>query len=254
MASADGTRETSLLDTAAAGYAALVVLIALAVLIAPGSGPLHAVAAVGLLPLFVYYLCAALFRGARAFRSRRARALGDGVRHALAALGDAYRVASCTPDGSDREHHVAVGPNGVFVIVAADDRARLAAARKRLLPDARPRWRDLIEDCHIESLRASERLRRDLGVVPPLHAILCLRHALVPVGREVRGVRVVQLRDLARVVGETHAPAALDARAIGAAAAALTAVAPVIALRARPATARVIPLDRRQAARRPTLV
>jgi hypothetical protein len=247
-------QERSLVEGIGAFYATVVTLIAFGALIAGPSHPFGALAAFGLMPLCLYYVCAAGVTAARALRARRTRALAACVRHELGALAGGYRLVASTFEGLDREHHLLVGPNGVFVILAADDGARLTTARRRLFRDERPRWRDLIEDCHIEALRAGERLRRALPDPPPVHPILCVSHALVAIGREMRGVKIVHLRQLARTIDAACAAVPLDDAAIAAATAALTAVAPVIAITSRADGARVIPLDRRLAARRPTLV
>lgn len=166
--------------------------------------------------------------------TRHARSLGAQVRDALASLGSGFRVTQINGDDLEREDHVVAGPTGVFVIVAAEGDRRAGASHRRLFSDSRAWWRDMIEDCHIEALRVGERLRRDLGRTVVVHPVLCLGSGLVTVGRVVRGVRVVHMQELARVLASLPPTAELDPRQIERASAALATEAQVIPLRPRP--------------------
>jgi hypothetical protein len=160
----------------------------------------------------------------------RARELGANVKRALAALMPAYRVVARGASLAERDRHVAIGPNGVFLIVSSDDGGRVTASDQRLFVNARLPWRNLVEDCRVEALRLADRAQRALGRPVPVHAVLCFTRALVAVGQEIRGVKIVQVPRLARVIESVAAPARLgdaDIEAIRAALVAHATPAPV---------------------------
>jgi hypothetical protein len=247
------TRDASLLDVAAAFYAALAAFVGLAALVLEHSLAMRGLAGIMLAALALGSGRMVVLAVLRMLVVRRERSLGASVDDALATLDDRFRVTRARQEGVERQDHVVVGPNGVFVIVAAYGEGRAARAHRRLLPDRRARWRDLIDDCHIEALRAGERLRRGCSRALPVHPIVCVGSGLVSVGREVRGVRIVPLGDLVRTIDAVPLAAPLDARAVAAAAAALTTVAEIIPLRPRSDAVAVPPARRNATAHhRPT--
>ncbi len=163
-----------------------------------------------LLPVFVAALIDAVRTATGLWQEWRTRELGANVKRALATLGPAYRVVAHGASLADRDRHVAIGPNGVFLIVSTDDGGRVTASDQRLFVNARLPWRNLVEDCRVEALRVSDRAQRTLGRPLPVHAVLCFTRALVAVGQEIRGVRIVQVPRLARLVESVAIPAPLS--------------------------------------------
>jgi hypothetical protein len=151
-----------------------------------------------------------------------------------------------------REDHIAIGPNGVFVVIACDDSGRVTASDHRLYVNARQPWRNFVEDARVEALRVSERVRRVVGRPLPVHAVLCFTRALVAVGQEIRGVKIVQVPRLARLIASAPAKPPLSDADIDAATAALTITARVGVIRPVFRTKRRAP--RPVASRRLTLV
>ncbi len=158
------------------------------------------VATLLLLPVFLAALLDAARTATGLWREWRAHELGANVKRALATLGPAYRVVTRGASLAERDRHVAIGPNGVFLIVSSDDGGRVTASDQRLFVNARLPWRNLVEDCRVEALRVSDRVQRALGRPVPVHAVLCFTRALVAVGQEIRGVKIVQVPRLARFI------------------------------------------------------
>jgi hypothetical protein len=224
-------RERAFFRWVGASYAAATILTALAALVTRDDGLLRAVAITLLVPAGVYFGCLSVARLAALVSRGGDQGLDAAVRCELAGLGRDYRVTRSPCPGADRQDQVTIGPNGVFVVVAADDVRRARVVGARLLPLGRPAWRDLVEDSRIEALRVEERLRRALGRRLSVHSLVCVRRGLVSVGREVRGVRIVTLPSLCRAVADTPAATPLDDVEIQAAVAALEAAARVVPLR-----------------------
>jgi hypothetical protein len=200
--------------TGAAGAA----LVALTV--APGWIPF---ATLAMLPVFVCAGVEAIRTGLGLWQEWRAGQLGANVKRTLADLGPAYRVVTRGSALPERDHHVAIGPNGVFLILSSDDGGRVTASDHRLFVNARLPWRNLVEDCRVEALRVADRLQRALARPVPVHAVLCFTRALVAVGQEIRGVKIVQVPRLARLIESVAAPVALSDADVEAARAALVA-------------------------------
>lgn len=137
----------------------------------------------------------------------RAQELGANVKRALASLGPSYRVVTRPASFGERDRHVAIGPNGVFLVLTSDDDGRVTASDQRLFVNARLPWRNLVEDCRVEALRVGDRVRRALGRPVQVHAVLCFTRALVAVGQEIRGVKIVQVPRLARLIESVGADA-----------------------------------------------
>jgi hypothetical protein len=211
-----------LLRTIGELYVMLVPAAALVVLLTTATGQRGLVAAVLLAPIAFCYAPLAMRSGAATlvlWRRRRARA---DIGRELLQIGRDYRILSRCSVTSGREDHIAIGPNGIFVILACDDSGRVTASQQRVFVNARLPWRDLIDDCRIDALRVRERVRRELGRSLPVHSVLCFAHALVAVGQEIQGVKVVQAPRLARLITSTMTTAPLSERDIALAAAALT--------------------------------
>ncbi len=153
-----------------------------------------------LLPVFLVALVDAARSTTGLWQAWRVHELGVNVKRALAALGPSYRVVTRAGSVADRDRHVAIGPNGVFLILSSDDGGRVTASDQRLFVNARLPWRNLVEDCRVEALRVSDRMQRELGRPVPVHAVLCFTRALVAVGQEIRGVKIVQVPRLARLI------------------------------------------------------
>jgi hypothetical protein len=164
-------------------------------------------------------------------QSLRERRLGASIRRAITSLGRPYRIVSRNAETPGREDHVAIGPNGIFVVIACDDTGRVTASDHRLFVNARQPWRNLVEDARIEALRVGERVRKVVGRPLPVHAVLCFTRALVAVGQELRGVKIVQVPRLARLIASIAAKPVLTEADIDAATAALTITARVGVLR-----------------------
>jgi hypothetical protein len=152
---------------------------------------------------------------------RRLRARAN-VGRELLELGREYRILSRCSVTPGREDHIVIGPNGVFVIMACDDGGRVTASSRRLFVNAQLPWRDLIDDCRVDTLRVRERLRRELGYPLPVHSVLCFARALVAVGQEIQGVKVVQAPRLARLIVSTAAAIRLSEHDVELVAGALT--------------------------------
>ena len=123
---------------------------------------------------------------------------------------------------SGREDHIAIGPNGIFVILACEDGGRVTASQRRVFVNARLPWRDLVDDCRVDTLRVRERLRDVGDRQMPVHSVLCFARALVAVGQEIQGVKVVQAGRLARLIESTAVTTPLREHEIERVAAALT--------------------------------
>ena len=209
---APAPRKSPLEGTEARCLAAIYVTIATAVGLAALTlqGGLLPVATLLLLPVFL----AALFEAARTITGMlqewRAHELGANVKRALAILPSSYRVVARGASLAERDRHVAIGPNGVFLVLSSDDGGRVTASDQRLFVNARLPWRNLVEDCRVEALRVSDRVQRALGRPVPVHGILCFTRALVAVGQEIRGVKIVQVPRLARLIESVASPTALS--------------------------------------------
>lgn len=142
------------------------------------------------------------------WRRRAAR----GVREALMEIGDRYRVVSPDALGVAYRREVAIGRNGVFVILARSERGRVTATSRCLFVEGRAMPSNVLTDCRIEALRVGSYLRDVVGSPVPVHTVLCFGHALVAVGQEVRGVRVVHATRLARVILSTPVVTPLSSR------------------------------------------
>lgn len=150
------------------------------------------------------------FRTTRALAEDwRGRQLGANVKRALAALGPRYRLVTRGTRTGDRDSHVAIGPNGIFLILSSDDGGRVTASDQRLFVNARLPWRNLVEDCRVEALRVADRVQRAVGRPLPVHGVLCFTRALVAVGQEIRGVKIVQVPRLARLIESAASPVTL---------------------------------------------
>jgi hypothetical protein len=203
-------------------YVMMVPAAAIVVLLTTQTGQRGTVLAVLLAPIAFCYAPIAIRSGSlsvAAWRKRRTRA---NVGRELGEVGGEYRILSRCSVTPGREDHIAIGPNGIFVIMACDDGGRVTASSRRLFVNARLPWRDLIDDCRIDTLRVRERVRRAVGRSLPVHSVLCFARALVAVGQEIQGVKVVQAPRLARLIVSTAAPMRLSEREIERAASALT--------------------------------
>jgi hypothetical protein len=182
----------------AAVYVTVTVAITLAAFAVPGA--LIPFATLLLVPVFVVALVDAAQTTTTLWRDWRAYELGVNVKRALATLRPTYRVVTHGPTLSERDRHVAIGPNGVFLVLSSDDGGRVTASDQRLFVNARLPWRNLVEDCRVEALRVADRVQQGLGRPVPVHAVLCFTRALVAVGQEIRGVKIVQVPRLARLI------------------------------------------------------
>lgn len=193
--------ETRCLASVYLAFAAATALVALAL-----RGSWAPFATLALLPVFALAVIEAAQRTSALWRDWRAHELAVNVRRVLSRLRPVYRVVARGSTSAARDRHVAIGPNGVFLILSSDDGGRVTASGQRLFVNARLPWRNLVEDCRIEALRVAERVRRALGRPVPVHAVLCFTRALVAVGQEIRGVKIVQMPRLTRLI-ESVAPA-----------------------------------------------
>ncbi len=161
-----------------------------------------------LLPVFAGAALEGIRSAIAVHREWRAGELGANVKRALAGLGPAYRVVTRPSSIGERDRHVAIGPNGVFLVLSSNDGGRVTASDQRLFVNARLPWRNLVEDCRVEALRVGDRVQRALGRPVPVHAVLCFTRALVAVGQEIRSVKIVQVPRLARLIESvgTEAP------------------------------------------------
>ncbi len=197
-------------------------LFAIVVLLTARTGQSIMVAALLLMPIAFCYAPIAFHRFGEAltlWRKTRARA---NVGRVLLDLGRDYRVLSRCSVTSGREDHIAIGPNGIFVILACEDGGRVTASQRRVFVNARLPWRDLIDDCRVDSLRVRERVRDVADRPVPVHSVLCFARALVAVGQEIQGVKVVQAGRLARLIESTAVTTPLTEAHIERVAAALT--------------------------------
>ena len=218
----DSSLTRRLLRTIGELYVMVVPAAAFVVLLTTATGQRRLVMAVLLAPIAFCYAPLAIRSAVTTlalWRRRRARA---NVGRELLQLGRDYRILSRCSVTPGREDHIAIGPNGVFVILACDDSGRVTASHRRVFVNARLPWRDLLDDCRVDALRVRERLRRAVGRPLPVHSVLCFAHALVAVGQEVQGVKVVQAPRLARVIASTMATAPLSQGDVELAATALT--------------------------------
>lgn len=202
-------------------YTALSATVALAALTTHRDGLLRSAALAMLASLALQGFWMTLRSGLGALRRWRRLQRQATVRHALQTLTGAYRVLTLSADASRSEHHVAVGPNGVFVVVSCDDAGRVWASDRRLVVNSQLTLRNLVEECHIAAVRAGERVRRHLGRPVPVHGVLCFTRALVIVGQEIRGIKITQVTRLARLIVSVTTANAMSQADIEAAAAAL---------------------------------
>jgi hypothetical protein len=184
--------------------AAGVALVALSI-----HGAWTSLATILMLPIFVGAGVDAARTGSDIWREWRANQLGANVKRTLAMLGPSYRVVTRGSPLPDRDSHVAIGPNGVFLVLSSDDGGRVTASDQRLFVNARLPWRNLVEDCRVEALRVADRVQRAIGRPVPVHAVLCFTRALVAVGQEIRGVKIVQVPRLARLIESVANPSPL---------------------------------------------
>lgn len=185
-----------------------------------------------LLPVFVVAGLDAARSTSDLWQEWRVGQLGANVKRTLAILGPSYRVVTRGSPFPERDSHVAIGPNGIFLILSSDDGGRVTASDQRLFVNARLPWRNLVEDCRVEALRVADRLQGVLARPVPVHAVLCFTRALVAVGQEIRGVKIVQVPRLARLIESVAITTTLSETDIEAARAAL--VASVTTASARP--------------------
>lgn len=184
-----------------------------------------------LLPVFVIGLVDAVRTATALWQEWRVHELGANVKRALATLGPGYRVVTRPASLAERDRHVAIGPNGVFLVLSSDDGGRVTASDQRLFVNARLPWRNLVEDCRVEALRISDRVQRALGHPVPVHAVLCFTRALVAVGQEIRGVKIVQVPRLARLIESVAIPSRMSEEDVETVRAALVAQAPAAPIR-----------------------
>jgi len=184
-----------------------------------------------LLPVFVVALIDAVRTATALWQDWRVHELGANVKRALATLGPSYRVVTRPASLAERDRHVAIGPNGVFLVLSSDDGGRVTASDQRLFVNARLPWRNLVEDCRVEALRISDRAQRALGHPVPVHAVLCFTRALVAVGQEIRGVKIVQVPRLARLIESVAIPSRLSEEDVETVRASLVAQAPATPVR-----------------------
>jgi hypothetical protein len=189
------TREARCLGAIYVMGATVVALVALA-----GRQTWMPFATLALLPVFLIAGIDAVRTTMALHRDWRASELGANVKRVLASLGPAYRVVTRGASLAERDRHVAIGPNGIFLVLSSDDGGRVTASDQRLFVNARLPWRNLVEDCRVEALRVADRAQRALGRPVPVHAVLCFTRALVAVGQEIRGVKIVQVPRLARLI------------------------------------------------------
>ena len=180
-----------------------------------------------LLPVVVLGGLEAFRAGNQIWQEWRATQLGANVKRALALLGPGYQLVT----RGDRDGYVAIGPNGIFLVLSSDDGGRVTASDQRLFVNARLPWRNMVEDCRVEALRVSDRVQRALGRPVPVHAVLCFTRALVAVGQEIRGVKIVQVPRLARLITSIAATTTLADEDVRAARAALVTPPTVSPLR-----------------------
>ncbi len=199
-----GSREARCL---AAIYLAVATAVALGG--AFGQAALVPYGALLLMPVFALAVVEAVRTATAIHGEWRAHELGANVKRALASLGPSYRVVTRPSSFGERDRHVAIGPNGVFLVLTSDDSGRVTASDQRLFVNARLPWRNLIEDARVEALRVADRVQRPLGRPVRVHAVLCFTRALVAVGQEIRGVKIVQVPRLARLIESVGADAPL---------------------------------------------
>jgi hypothetical protein len=212
-----------MLQTTGALYVVVASLFAIVVLLTSRTGVLGMAGVLVLVPIAFCYAPIAARRfgeGVVMWRKSRARA---NVGRELLDLGREYRVLSRCSVTPGREDHIAIGPNGIFVIMACEDAGRVTASQRRVFVNARLPWRDLVDDCRIDTLRVRERMRGVIDQSLPVHSVLCFARALVAVGQEIQGVKVVQAVRLARLIASTAVVTPLTEGDIERAAAALTA-------------------------------
>jgi hypothetical protein len=178
-----------------------------------------------LLPFFVLAGVDAVRTATVLWQEWRADKLGANVKRTLATLGPSYRVVTRGSLPPERASHVAIGPNGIFLILSSDDGGRVTASDHRLFVNARLPWRNVVEDCRVEALRIADRVQRALARPVPVQAVLCFTRALVAVGHEIRGVKIVQVPRLARLIESLAVSARLSEADIETARAALVTTA-----------------------------
>ena len=210
----------------AAAYVTAAAATALAALAQQG-GAWAPFASILLLPIFIVALIDAARSASTVWQEWRAYELGANVKRALATLRPSYRVVARGPSLTDRDRHIAIGPNGVFLVLSSDDGGRVTASDQRLFVNARLPWRNLVEDCRVEALRVTDRVQRALGRPVTVHPVLCFTRALVAVGQEIRGVKIVQVPRLARLIESVVATSELGEQDIETVRAALVATSTV---------------------------
>jgi hypothetical protein len=198
-------------------------MLAVAALTTSTGSAARAIAVAMLVPVIGWFVYAAARSAARMSRALHGRRMQASVRRELLALGKAYRILSRLSLSADREDYVAIGPNGVFVIVSCGDSGRVTAATHGLFINARRPWRDFLDDCRSNALGIRERVRRGLGRPLPVYSVLCFARALVAVGQEIQGVKIVHASRLVRLIASTPVTTPLSSADIDAAVAALTA-------------------------------
>ena len=186
-------------------YVAVVAVVTVTVLLLQKTGSPALASAFMLMPVAFTFAAFAVQSGSTFARRARTRSVRATVARALGGLGPEYHVLArlCITPG--REDHVAIGPNGIFVVVSCEDSGRVTASQRRLFVNARLPWRDLIDDTRIDALRVRERVRRRVGRTLPVHPILCFARALVAVGQEIQGVKIVHAARLARLIASVPA-------------------------------------------------
>jgi len=203
-------------------YVVAAPLFAIIALLTARTGQPTMVAALLLMPIAFCYAPIAVHRFGESFTLWRKSRARVNVGRALLDLGREYRVLSRCSVTSGREDHIAIGPNGIFVILACEDGGRVTASQRRVFVNARLPWRDLVDDCRVDTLRVRERLRDVVDRQMPVHSVLCFARALVAVGQEIQGVKVVQAGRLARLIESTAVTTPLREHEIERVAAALT--------------------------------
>jgi hypothetical protein len=203
-------------------YVMLVPAVGVFVLLTTDTGPRGTVVAVLLAPIAFGFASIAIRSLAETLAMWRKVRVRANVARELLDLGREYRLLSRSSVTPGREDHIAIGPNGIFVIVACDDAGRVTASSRRVFVNARLPWRDLVDDCRVDTLRVRERVRRAVRRPLPVHSVLCFARALVAVGQEIQGVKVVQAARLARLIASTSAPTRLSEREVEQIAVALT--------------------------------
>jgi hypothetical protein len=224
------------LRCAAEVYAAVAATVSVLALRASGAGWAAIIAAAMIAPVIFFFARQAARSAAVTRRAWTACQERADVGHSLWALGKKYRILEHLPMSPGREDHVAIGPNGIFVVATCGGGGRVTASARRVFVDGRPPARDVLDDCRMDALRVQERVRRLLGRSLPVHPVLCFARGLVAVGQEIVGVKIVHASRLMRLVASTAAKVPLAEADIDAALMALMeapAEAPAASARVR---------------------